>query len=93
MADEGPWEAKVKKIAMSGTTWAQESYNDESWETEMGAFGTKSESEYASTSIPSTATSVFIENHANDAVPRSVADTRRRHIATNKLLVLIINPH
>ena len=63
MADEGPWEAKVKKIAMSGTSWAQESYNDESWETEMGAFGTKSEYPNINTNWTATGSDYYIRRY------------------------------
>ena len=43
MADEGPWEAKVKTTSTSGTTWTTESFDDTSWQTQTGAFGTPNE--------------------------------------------------
>ena len=43
MADEGPWEAKVRTASMSTTTWTRESFNDGGWPTRQGAFGTQSE--------------------------------------------------
>ena len=54
MADEGPWEAKVKTSGISGTTWTGETFNDASWQTGQGAFG--SPSEYPNVNTPWTAT-------------------------------------
>ena len=52
MADEGAWEAKVRTTALSGTTWTGESFNDATWETQKGAFGT---SDYPGVNTPWTA--------------------------------------
>lgn len=54
MADEGPWEAKVKRSGLSGTTWTGETYDDSNWQTEQGAFGS---SDYPNIHTPWTATS------------------------------------
>ncbi len=43
MADEGPWEAKIKTSGVSGTNWTKETFNDATWQTGLGAFGTQSE--------------------------------------------------
>ena len=54
MADEGPWEAKVKTTATSGTTWTKEDFDDSSWQVQQGAFG--SPNEYPNINTPWTAT-------------------------------------
>ena len=43
MADEGSWEAKVKTTTTSGTAWTGESFDDSSWQTGTGAFGSQKE--------------------------------------------------
>ena len=43
MAEEGAWEAKVKTTSTSGTTWTKEDFDDSSWQTQQGAFGSKGE--------------------------------------------------
>ena len=53
MADEGAWEAKVKKTSISGTTWTAEDFDDSSWASEQGAFG--SQGEYPGIHTPWTA--------------------------------------
>ena len=49
MADEGPWEAKVKTTTLSGTTWTGETYDDSKWDTKQGAFGS---SDYPNINTP-----------------------------------------
>ena len=54
MADEGPWEARVKTTSTSGTSWTRETFDDSSWEVQQGAFG--SPNEYPNVNTPWTAT-------------------------------------
>ena len=63
MADEGPWEAKTKKSGISGTTWTKEEYNDASWQTEMGAFGTQNEYPNVNTNWTATGSDYFIRRY------------------------------
>ena len=63
MADEGPWEAKVKTGSVGGTTWTRESYNDDAWQTEQGAFGTPSEYPNVNTPWTSTGSDYYIRRY------------------------------
>jgi hypothetical protein len=60
MADEAPWEAKVKTTSVSGTVWARETFDDSSWETEQGAFGTPNEYPNVNTSWTATGSDYYI---------------------------------
>ena len=63
MADEGPWEAKVKTTTTSGTTWTGETFNDESWQTGQGAFGSPNEYPNVHTSWTATGSDYYIRRY------------------------------
>lgn len=63
MADEGPWEAKVKTTTTSGTTWTKEVFNDESWQTKTGAFGTATEYPNVNTSWTAAGSDYYIRRY------------------------------
>ena len=63
MADEGAWQAKVKKTITSGTAWAQEGFDDSSWSDEPGAFGTKGEYPNVNTVWTSENSDVYIRRY------------------------------
>ena len=65
MADEGPWETKVRitTSTLSGTSWTREAYNDASWQTKPGAFGTPSEYPNVNTAWTSTNSHCYIRRH------------------------------
>ena len=63
MADEGPWEAKVKTTTTSGTTWTTETFDDSSWATEMGAFGSADEYPNVNTSWTATNSDYYIRRY------------------------------
>jgi len=63
MADEGAWEAKVKKTTTSGTTWTSETFNDEAWLTELGAFGSPSEYPNVNTSWTALGSDYYIRRY------------------------------
>ena len=65
MADEGAWEAKVKKTTTSGTTWTGETFNDASWQTELGAFGSQSEYPNVNTNWTATNSDYYIRRYIN----------------------------
>ena len=65
MADEGAWEAKVKKSATSGTAWTTEDFDDTSWATEQGAFGTANEYPNIHTSWTATGSDYYIRRYVN----------------------------
>ena len=63
MADEGPWEAKVKTTATSGTTWTAETFDDSSWQTQQGAFGSGGEYPNVNTSWTATNSDYYIRRY------------------------------
>lgn len=63
MADEGAWEAKVRKTSITGTTWTTESFNDDTWETEQGAFGSSGEYPNVNTSWTATNSDIYIRRY------------------------------
>ena len=63
MSDEGPWEAKVKTTTTSGTTWTTEAFDDSSWQTQTGAFGSPSEYPNISTSWTATNSDYYIRRY------------------------------
>ena len=63
MADEGSWEAKVKTTSTSGTTWTTETFDDESWQTGVGAFGTPTEYPNVYTSWTATGSDYYIRRY------------------------------
>ena len=63
MGDEGPWEAKVKTTTTSGTTWTTEAFDDSSWQTQTGAFGSPSEYPNISTSWTATNSDYYIRRY------------------------------
>ena len=63
MADEGPWEAKVKTTSTSGTTWTKEDFDDSSWQTQQGAFGSPSEYPNIHTSWTATGSDYYIRRY------------------------------
>ena len=63
MADEGPWEAKVKTTSTSGTIWTTESFDDASWQTGVGAFGSASEYPNVNTSWTATNSDYYIRRY------------------------------
>ena len=63
MADEGAWEAKVKTTSTSGTTWTTETFDDESWETKPGAFGSQSEYPNVNTNWTATNSDYYIRRY------------------------------
>ncbi|MCR5851535.1 MAG: DUF4965 domain-containing protein [Bacteroidaceae bacterium] len=63
MADEGPWEAKVKTTSVSGTAWTSESFDDESWQTGVGAFGSKGEYPNVNTNWTATGSDYYIRRY------------------------------
>ena len=63
MADEGAWEAKVKMTSTSGTTWTTESFNDDSWQTQQGAFGSAGEYPNVYTSWTATGSDIYIRRY------------------------------
>ena len=65
MADDGPWEAKVKTTSTSGTSWTKEQFDDSSWETQQGAFGTKGEYPNINTSWTATGSDIYIRRYIN----------------------------
>lgn len=65
MADEGPWEAKVRTASTSGTAWTAEDFNDGEWETQMGAFGSGGEYPNVNTSWTATNSDYYIRRYVN----------------------------
>ena len=63
MADEGPWEAKIKTTSTSGTTWTSETFDDESWQTKQGAFGTQNEYPNVYTNWTATGSDYYIRRY------------------------------
>ena len=63
MADEGAWEAKVKTTSTSGVTWTTETFDDSSWQTGLGAFGTKSEYTNVYTNWTATGSDYYIRRY------------------------------
>ncbi len=63
MGDEGSWEAKVKTTTTSGTTWTTEAFDDSSWQTQTGAFGSPSEYPNISTSWTATNSDYYIRRY------------------------------
>jgi len=63
MADEGAWEAKVRTTSISGTTWTGESFDDASWQTQQGAFGSQSEYPNVNTSWTATNSDYYIRRY------------------------------
>ena len=63
MADEGPWEAKIKTSGVSGTTWTKETFNDTTWQTGQGAFGTQSEYPNVFTNWTATGSDYYIRRY------------------------------
>ena len=63
MADEGPWEAKVKTTTTGGTTWTREDYDDSSWQTQAGAFGSANEYPNVNTSWTATGSDYYIRRY------------------------------
>ena len=65
MADEGPWETKYRtsSSSLSGSTWTRETYNDGSWQTKMGAFGSPNEYPNVNTPWTSTNSNCYIRRH------------------------------
>ena len=63
MADEGAWEAKVKTTPTSGTTWTTEGFDDTSWQTQQGAFGSASEYPNVYTSWTATNSHYYIRRY------------------------------
>ncbi len=63
MADEGPWEAKVKTTTTSGLTWTTEDFDDSSWQTGTGAFGTASEYPNVATDWTATNSNYYIRRY------------------------------
>ena len=63
MADDGPWEAKIKTTTTSGTTWTTESFNDASWQTQQGAFGSAGEYPNVNTSWTATGSDIYIRRY------------------------------
>ncbi len=63
MGDEGPWEAKVKTTTTTGTAWTTEAFDDSSWETQSGAFGTPGEYPNISTSWTATNSDYYIRRY------------------------------
>ncbi len=63
MGDEGPWEAKVKTTTTTGTTWTTEAFDDSSWQTQSGAFGTPGEYPNISTSWTATNSDYYIRRY------------------------------
>ena len=61
MADQGPWEARVRTAAISGTTWTKEDYDDtgSTWLTQQGAFGSDGEP-YVNTPWTKTGSDIYI---------------------------------
>ena len=63
MADEGAWEAKVKTTSTSGTTWTKETFDDSTWQTGQGAFGTPNEYPNVNTSWTATGSDYYIRRY------------------------------
>ena len=63
MADEGPWEAKVKTTTTSGTSWTKEEFNDSTWATQQGAFGSANEYPNVNTSWTATGSDYYIRRY------------------------------
>ena len=63
MADEGAWEAKVKTTSTSGTSWTTETFDDSSWETQQGAFGSPGEYPNVHTSWTATNSDYYIRRY------------------------------
>ena len=63
MADEGPWEARVKTTTTSGTAWTAEDFDDEAWQVQQGAFGTPSEYPNVNTSWTATGSDYYIRRY------------------------------
>lgn len=61
MADQGPWTARVRTAALSGTTWTNENYDDSgsTWKEQSGAFGSSGEP-YVNTPWTATGSDVYI---------------------------------
>ena len=66
MADEGPWDARVRTATLSGTTWTTEGYDDtgSAWETQSGAFGSTGEP-YVNTPWSAQGSNVYIRRRVN----------------------------
>lgn len=66
MADEGPWDCKVRTTGISGTTWTTEGYDDSgtAWKDQKGAFGT-SDQPFVNTPWTSTGSNVYIRRRIN----------------------------
>ena len=63
MGDEGPWEAKVKTTTTTGTAWTTEAFDDSSWQTQTGAFGSPGEYPNISTSWTATNSDYYIRRY------------------------------
>ena len=63
MGDEGPWEAKVKTTTTTGTAWTTEAFDDSSWQTQSGAFGSPGEYPNISTSWTATNSDYYIRRY------------------------------
>ena len=61
MADQGPWTARVRTAALSGTTWTKEEYDDtgSTWKDQAGAFGSAGEP-YVNTPWTATGSDIYI---------------------------------
>lgn len=66
MADQGPWDARVRTTTFSGTTWTTEGYDDTSstWKDLQGAFGSDGEP-YVHTSWSATNSDIYIRRRVN----------------------------
>ena len=63
MADEGPWDAKVRTASLSSTAWTRETFNDASWPVKQGAFGSPSEYPNVYTSWTATNSHYYIRRY------------------------------
>ena len=60
MADQGPWDARVRNATLSGTTWTKEDYDDtgSTWKDGQGAFGSDGEP-YVNTPWSATGSDIY----------------------------------